>query len=146
MPTSPLAAFEQDETHALAKRRRNVECLAEQMGITPALLYKHLETGSMRTTRLIAWEHLTGSDAVVRYLGAVRNAAPPAQSRVYRRTPRGFIVSRLNLCQVDTIRYVSQTVAQTCPAILFPHDKEDRGSPLRGGARFRGRSSHARTR
>lgn len=70
MPTSLRAAFEVDKAHALAKHRRNVERLAELMSTTPATLYKWLETDAMPVNRLAAWEHLTGSDAVVRYLAA----------------------------------------------------------------------------
>lgn len=70
LPTSLLTAFEADKAHALARHRRNVERLAELMSITPALLYKWLETGAMPANRIAAWEHLTGNDAVVRYLAA----------------------------------------------------------------------------
>ena len=70
LPTSLRAAFEQDKAHALQRHRRNVERLSELMGTTPANLYKWLENESMPANRIAAWEHLTGSDAVVRYLAA----------------------------------------------------------------------------
>lgn len=70
MPTSLQNAFELDKAHALAKHRRNVERLAELMSTKPATLYKWLEQDGMPVTHLLAWQHLTGSDAVVRYLAA----------------------------------------------------------------------------
>lgn len=70
LPTSLRAAFEADKANALAKHRRGVERLAELMATTPATLYKWLETDAMPINRLAAWEHLTGSDAVLRYLAA----------------------------------------------------------------------------
>jgi hypothetical protein len=70
LPTSLRAAFEADKAHALAKHRRGTERLAELMATTPAALYKWLETDSMPVNRLAAWEHITGSDCVVRYLAA----------------------------------------------------------------------------
>jgi len=70
LPTSLRAAFEADKAHALARRRLGVERLAELMATTPATLYKWLETDAMPVNRLAAWEHITGSDCVVRYLAA----------------------------------------------------------------------------
>lgn len=70
LPHSLRAAFEADKQHALARHRRNVERLAELMATTPATLYKWLETDAMPINRLAAWEHLTGSDHVIRYLAA----------------------------------------------------------------------------
>lgn len=70
MPTSLRAAFEADKANALTRHRRNIERLAELMATTPATLYKWLETETMPANRLVAWEHLTGSDAAVRYLAA----------------------------------------------------------------------------
>lgn len=70
MPTSLRAAFEADKAHAQARHRRGVERLAELMATTPATLYKWLETDAMPINRLAAWEHLTGSDCVIRYLAA----------------------------------------------------------------------------
>lgn len=70
MPTSLRAAFEADKAHAITRHRRNVERLAELMSTTPATLYKWLESETMPCNRIAAWEHLTGSDAVVRYLAA----------------------------------------------------------------------------
>lgn len=70
LPTSLRAAFEADKAHALARHRLNVERLAELMGTTPATLYKWLETDAMPVNRLAAWEHITRSDCVVRYLAA----------------------------------------------------------------------------
>lgn len=70
MPTSLANAFELDKAHALVKHRRNIERLAELMTIKPATLYKYLEQDGMPVGHLIAWQHLTGSDAVVRYLAA----------------------------------------------------------------------------
>lgn len=70
LPTSLRAAFEADKAHAIAKQRLSVERLAELLATTPATLYKWLETDSMPANRIAAWEHLTGSDAVVRYLAA----------------------------------------------------------------------------
>jgi len=74
VPTSLRAAFEADKAHALRRHRLNVERLAELLGTTPATLYKWLETDSMPIRALIAWQHLTGSNHVVRYL-ASREAA-----------------------------------------------------------------------
>lgn len=56
--------------HAIGRHRRSVERLAELMATTPATLYKWLETDGMPINRLAAWEHLTGSDHVIRYLAA----------------------------------------------------------------------------
>lgn len=70
LPTSLRAAFEADKDHALVKYRRNTERLAELMATTPATLYKWLETDAMPANRLVLWEHITGSDYVVRYLAA----------------------------------------------------------------------------
>lgn len=70
LPTSLRAAFEADKAHALVKHRRSTERLAELMATTPATLYKWLETDSMPVNRLAAWEHITDSDCVVRYLAA----------------------------------------------------------------------------
>lgn len=69
-PVSLRAAFEQDKAHALKRHNRGVERLAELMSVTPAVLYKWLETEAMPANRLAAWEYLTGSDHVVRYLAA----------------------------------------------------------------------------
>ncbi|QDF95171.1 hypothetical protein CJ010_00695 [Azoarcus sp. DD4] len=70
MPTSLRAAFEADKAHALGKRRLSTERLAELMAVTPAVLYKWLENDSMPVNRIPLWEHITGSDYVVRYLTA----------------------------------------------------------------------------
>lgn len=70
LPTSLRAAFEADKANALARHRLNVERLAELMATTPATLYKWLETDAMPVNRLAAWEHITRSDCVVRYLAA----------------------------------------------------------------------------
>lgn len=83
VPTSLRAAFEADKTRALKRRRLNVERLAELLGTTPATLYKWIETESMPVRALIAWQHLTGSNHVVRYLasreGAVVIQIPPGR-------------------------------------------------------------------
>lgn len=70
LPTSLRAAFEADKAHALARHRLNVERLAELMSTTPATLYKWMETDAMPINRLAAWQHITRSDYVVRYLAA----------------------------------------------------------------------------
>ena len=76
VPSSLRAAFELDKQHAIQRRRLGIERLAELMGVTPATLYKWLETEAMPANRLPAWEHLTGSDAVVRYLPFDRFEVP----------------------------------------------------------------------
>ena len=48
--------------------------LAELMATTPATLYKWLEQESMPARALIAWQHLTGANNVVRYLAACEAA------------------------------------------------------------------------
>lgn len=70
LPTSLRSAFEADKAHALRTRRLSVERLAELMAVTPALLYKWLETEAMPANRLAQWEHITGGDNVVRYLAS----------------------------------------------------------------------------
>ena len=84
VPSSLRAAFEADKAHALKHRRLNVERLAELLGTTPATLYKWIETDSMPCRALIAWQHLTGANNVVRYLasreGAVVLPVPPGRS------------------------------------------------------------------
>tara|TARA_R110002049_G_scaffold83938_12_gene213714 strand:+ start:3574 stop:4038 length:465 start_codon:yes stop_codon:yes gene_type:complete len=84
VPTSLRAAFELDKAHALKRKRLNVERLAELLGTTPATLYKWIETDSMPVRALIAWQHLTGSNHVVRYLasreGAVVIQIPPGRN------------------------------------------------------------------
>ncbi len=75
LPTSLRAAFEADKVHAIRKERLSVERLADLMAVTPATLYKWLETDAMPINRLSAWQHLTGSDAVVRYLAAAAHKA-----------------------------------------------------------------------
>lgn len=83
IPTSLRAAFEADKTRALKRSRLNVERLAELLGTTPATLYKWIETDSMPIRLLPAWQHLTGSNQVVRYLasreGAVVIQIPPGR-------------------------------------------------------------------
>lgn len=83
VPTSMRAAFEADKAHALKRRRLNIERLAELLGTTPATLYKWIETDSMPVRVLIAWQHLTGSNHVIRYLasreGAVVIQIPPGR-------------------------------------------------------------------
>ena len=74
VPTSLRAAFEADKAHALKRRRLNVERLAELLGAPPATLYKWLETDSMPVRVLVAWQHLTGSHQVVRYLASREHA------------------------------------------------------------------------
>lgn len=74
VPTSLRAAFEADKAHALKRRRLNVERLAELLGTTPATLYKWIETDSMPVRALIAWQHLTGSNHVIRYLASREGA------------------------------------------------------------------------
>lgn len=84
VPTSLRAAFEADKAHALKRCRLNVERLAELLGTTPATLYKWIETDAMPVRALIAWQHLTGSNHVVRYLasreGAVVVQIPPGRN------------------------------------------------------------------
>lgn len=70
MPTSLKAAFDADKAHALRHRRLNVERLAELLGTTPATLYKWLETDTMPLRSLLAWQHLTGANHVVRYIAS----------------------------------------------------------------------------
>lgn len=70
VPTSLRAAFELDKTHAERHRRLNIERLAELLSVTPALLYKWIETDSMPIRAVIAWQHLTGASHVVRYLAS----------------------------------------------------------------------------
>lgn len=70
VPTSLKAAFDLDKAHALRYRRLNIERLAELMGTTPATLYKWLETDTMPLHKLLAWQHLTGANNVVRYLAS----------------------------------------------------------------------------
>lgn len=83
IPISLRAAFEADKAHALKHRRLNVERLAELLGTTPATLYKWIETDAMPVRALLAWQHLTGSTHVVRYLasreGAVVIQIPPGR-------------------------------------------------------------------
>ena len=70
LPSSLRAAFAADKAHALARQRLKVERIAELMATTPATLYKWLETDAMPINRLAAWEHITRSDHVLRYLAA----------------------------------------------------------------------------
>lgn len=83
VPTSLRAAFELDKAHALKRKRLNIERIAELLSTTPATLYKWIETDSMPVRALIAWQHLTGSNHVVRYLasreGAVVIQIPPGR-------------------------------------------------------------------
>ncbi|WP_298619554.1 hypothetical protein [uncultured Zoogloea sp.] len=74
VPTSLRAAFEADKVHALKHRRLSIERLAELMATTPATLYKWIEQESMPARALIAWQHLTGANNVVRYLAACEAA------------------------------------------------------------------------
>jgi hypothetical protein len=59
-----------DKAHALKHKRLNIERLSELLGTTPATLYKWIETDSMPIRMLIAWQHLTGANNVVRYLAS----------------------------------------------------------------------------
>lgn len=70
MPTSLRSAIEMDKAHALKHKRLNIERLAELLGTTPATLYKWIETDSMPLRMLVAWQHLTGSNNVMRYLAS----------------------------------------------------------------------------
>lgn len=74
VPSSLRAAFEADKVHALRHRRLSIERLAELMNTTPATLYKWIEAETMPARALIAWQHLTGSSNVVRYLAACESA------------------------------------------------------------------------
>lgn len=74
MPTSLRAAFEIDKAHALKHKRLNVERIAELLSTTPATLYKWLEQESMPAKTLLGWQHLTGSNAVARYIAASEHA------------------------------------------------------------------------
>lgn len=74
VPTSLRAAFELDKAHALKRRRLNIERIAELLSTTPATLYKWIETDSMPVRALIAWQHITGSNHVVRYLASREGA------------------------------------------------------------------------
>lgn len=74
MPTSLRTAFEMDKAHALKHKRLNVERLSELLGTTPATLYKWIETDSMPIRMLIAWQHLSGANNVVRYLASREGA------------------------------------------------------------------------
>lgn len=73
-PTSLRAAFELDKAYALKRKRLSIERIAELLGTTPATLYKWLETDAMPVRALIAWQHLTGSNHVVRYLASREGA------------------------------------------------------------------------
>ena len=74
VPNSLRIAFEMDKNHALKQRRLSTERLAELMSATPATLYKWMEQESMPAKALIAWQHLTGAQNVVRYLAAAEGA------------------------------------------------------------------------
>jgi len=74
IPGSLRAAFEADKAHALKHKRLSIERLAELQATTPATLYKWLEQESMPAKALIAWQHLTGANNVVRYLAACEGA------------------------------------------------------------------------
>ena len=73
-PNSLRAAFEADKAHAIKHRHLSIERLAELKGTTPATLYKWIEQESMPAKALIAWQHLTGAQNVVRYLAAAEGA------------------------------------------------------------------------
>lgn len=95
LPTSLRATFEADKAHALARYRLNVERLAELMATTPATLYKWLETDAMPINRLAAWEHITRSDCVVRYLAA-------AAHKVVIDIPTGHAIQAADVQQLQT--------------------------------------------
>ncbi|WP_300435547.1 hypothetical protein [Zoogloea sp.] len=63
-----------DKSHALKHRRLSIERLAELMSTTPATLYKWIEAETMPAKAVLAWQHLTGSINVVRYLAAAEAA------------------------------------------------------------------------
>ena len=74
VPTSLKAAFEADKDHAFRRRRLNIERLAELLAVTPATLYKWIEAETMPAKAVLAWQHLTGAQNVVRYLAAAEGA------------------------------------------------------------------------
>ncbi len=74
VPNSLRIAFEMDKSFALKHRRLSIERLAELMGATPATLYKWIEAETMPAKAVLAWQHLTGAQNVVRYLAAAEGA------------------------------------------------------------------------
>lgn len=114
VPTSLRAAFEADKAHALKHRRLSIERLAELMATTPATLYKWLEQESMPARALIAWQHLTGANNVVRYLAAceaavviavpVGRAATADDVHVLQATLNGAVGALLGYMSGDTDR------------------------------------------
>lgn len=115
VPSSLRAAFDADKAHAFKHRRLNIERLAELLGTTPATLYKWIETGSMPVTALIAWQHLTGANNVVRYL-ASREAA------VVINVPAGRAITSEDLHELQTTLNDSVGALLKCKAREIDRD------------------------
>lgn len=96
VPSSLRVALEADKAHALKHRRLNIERIAELLNTTPATLYKWIETESMPVRTLIAWQHITGANNVVRYL-ASREAAVVVQ------IPPGRQVTAEDIHELQTV-------------------------------------------
>lgn len=118
VPTSLKAAFDADKAHALRHRRLNVERLAELMGTTPATLYKWLETDTMPLRSLLAWQHLTGANNVVRYLAS-------REGLVVIRIPRGR-----SLTDEDVLGLQEELNASVGALIGYQQGRTDRDTAM----------------
>ncbi|MEX3614735.1 MAG: hypothetical protein VB141_13500 [Burkholderia gladioli] len=59
-----------DKDHACEVKHLSVERIAEFVGISADLQYKHLATGRMPANLILAYENVCGEHFVVRYLAA----------------------------------------------------------------------------
>ncbi|MBS0354044.1 MAG: hypothetical protein JSR83_09110 [Proteobacteria bacterium] len=118
VPSSLKAAFEADKDRAYRHRRLNIERLAELMSVTPATLYKWIETDSMPVRALLAWQHLTGANNVVRYLAS-------REGDVVISIPRGRAITS------DDVHTLQATLHDATGALLgYMKGAADRDSTL----------------
>lgn len=118
VPTSLKAAFEADKDHAFRRRRLNIERLAELLAVTPATLYKWIETDSMPVRALLAWQHLTGASNVVRYLAS-------REGLVVIRIPRGR-----SLTEDDVLSLQAELTGSVGALIDYRQGRTDRDTAL----------------
>lgn len=118
VPTSLRQAFELDKDHAFRRRRLNIERLAELLAVTPATLYKWIETDSMPARALLAWQHLTGASNVVRYLAS-------REGLVVIRIPRGR-----SLTEEDVLSLQAELTGSVGALIDYRQGRTDRDTAL----------------
>lgn len=70
VPTTLIEAFRLDKDFACEKRNLSVERIAELVGISADLQYKHLATGRMPANLIPVYENVCGAHFVTRYLAA----------------------------------------------------------------------------